>query len=613
MEGTTESAEVFQLDSSLWRNMLSGKDEAAFFESWLALQARQLPGAQNATLVVADSDGTLKPRAFWPQGAAPGAAAMKAAQSAAKKKSGIVRRDEAAGIAAFAYPVILGDELLAVSAYTVNLQSDRQLQESLRRVQWGSVWLENRFAAQSRAALSENAERLLAALDLIAVSLEGGSYRSAALAFATEAAERLGAQRVSLGWRSGRKSKILAMSHVAKPDRRQALVRSIVGAMDEAMDQEAVIVHGAGGEGEAPQVTIRHRELAAASGSGGPIISVPLHDETGWLGAITAEYPPDKVVGNEDVGLVEAAGLAAARVLDLRRRDERWIVTKFADTVWTQAGRLLGPRYLGRKLAVLALAGLVAFFWVFTVDFRLPADARLEGEVQRVVSAPFDGYITDAFIRAGDVVSEDQLLATLDDSDLQLELAAWENRREQYGAERQSAIAERDIARARVYEAQIDEADVQIELARSKLAQSEIRAPFDGLVLSGDLSQSLGSGVRLGDALFQIAPLDRYKVRLQVDEEDIGYISEGQKGQLVLAARPQPPMPFVVTLITPVTVPEEGRNAFVVEAELQAPVDELRPGMEGAARIHAGEARLIWTWTRRAQNWMRMQLWRWMP
>ena len=153
MEGTTESAEVFQLDSSLWRNMLSGKDEAAFFESWLALQARQLPGAQNATLVVADSDGTLKPRAFWPQGAAPGAAAMKAAQSAAKKKSGIVRRDEAAGIAAFAYPVILGDELLAVSAYTVNLQSERRTTACRARPDRGVVgrWL----IPQRRAGLRD--------------------------------------------------------------------------------------------------------------------------------------------------------------------------------------------------------------------------------------------------------------------------------------------------------------------------------------------------------------------------------------------------------------------------------------------------------------------------
>lgn len=613
MEGSTESAEVFQLDSSLWRNMLSGKDEAAFFESWLALQARQLPGVQNATLVVSGDDGVLKPQAFWPQGAAPGAAAMKAAQSAARKKSGIVRRDEAGGTAAFAYPVIIGDDVIAVSAYTVNLQSDRQLQESLRRVQWGSVWLENRFAAESRDALSASGDRLLAALDLIAISLEGQSFRSAGLAFATEAAERLGATRVSLGWRSGRRSQILAMSHVAKPDRRQGLVRAILGAMDEALDQEAVVVLGQGTRDEGPRVTVRHKELSNTSGPGGPVITVPLHGEEGWLGAITVEFPPDRDIGDEDVGLVEAAGLAAARVLDLRRRDERWITTKIAQSAWTQAGRLLGPGFLGRKLLLLALAAATAFFWVFTVDFRLPAKARLEGEVQRIVSAPFDGYIADAFARAGDIVSENQLLANLDDSELSLELAAWQNRRAQYEAERQSALADRDIAQARVLEAQIAEADVQINLARSKLSQSEIRAPFAGLVLSGDLSQALGSGVRMGDSLFQIAPLDRYKVRLSVDEEDIAYIEEGQTGQLVLSARPQQPLDFEVTLITPVTVPEEGRNFFVVEAELDAQIDELRPGMEGAARIDAGDARLIWTWTRRAENWVRMQLWRWLP
>jgi hypothetical protein len=35
----------------------------------------------------------------------------------------------------------------------------------------------------------------------------------------------------------------------------------------------------------------------------------------------------------------------------------------------------------------------------------------------------------------------------------------------------------------------------------------------------------------------------------------------------------------------------------------------IRPGMAGEARIDAGRKRLIWTWTHRLIDWMRLKLW----
>jgi biotin carboxyl carrier protein len=200
-----------------------------------------------------------------------------------------------------------------------------------------------------------------------------------------------------------------------------------------------------------------------------------------------------------------------------------------------------------------------------------------------VVSAPYDGYISEDFARPGDVVEEGDLLARLDDRELQLELAAWRNRRTQYEAERQNALAEHAIAQAQVYQAQMAEADVQIELISGRIAQTEIRAPFDGLILSGDLSQGLGSGVRLGDPLFQIAPLSSYRVVLNVDEEDITRLELGQTGELLLASRPDRPLSLKISRMTAVTTPEAGRNFFRVEALLDVAPSNLRPGMQGTA------------------------------
>ena len=65
--------------------------------------------------------------------------------------------------------------------------------------------------------------------------------------------------------------------------------------------------------------------------------------------------------------------------------------------------------------------------------------------------------------------------------------------------------------------------------------------------------------------------------------------------------------------ITPVSTAREGRNYFRVEATLERTPANLRPGMEGVGKIEIGRRRLIWIWTRQAVNWVRLQIWTWLP
>jgi multidrug efflux pump subunit AcrA (membrane-fusion protein) len=158
------------------------------------------------------------------------------------------------------------------------------------------------------------------------------------------------------------------------------------------------------------------------------------------------------------------------------------------------------------------------------------------------------------------------------------------------------------------------QADARLALIDQQLERMRVTAPFDGLVVSGDLSQALGAPVERGDVLFALAPLDGYRVRLKVDERDVGDVALGQTGTLALAADPDSRLPFAVTRLTPVSTAEEGVNFFVVEGTLDRSADAvLRPGMEGVGKIDIGERRLVWIWTRKAWTWAQMTLWSWWP
>jgi RND family efflux transporter MFP subunit len=265
------------------------------------------------------------------------------------------------------------------------------------------------------------------------------------------------------------------------------------------------------------------------------------------------------------------------------------------------------------KLSVFVTASVAVFFSLATGPYMITADASLEGQVQRAVTAAMQGYVVEARARAGDIVRKGDLLASLDDRDLRLEQQRLVSQRAQVESERRVAVAEGNRARARILEAQGAQIMAQAALVEEQIARTRMLAPFDGVVVKGDLSQSLGAAVERGNVLFELAPLESYRVIMKVDERDITQVTPGQQGRLALASMPNEPLAMTVEKITPVSVFDQGRNYFRVEARAVGAVDQLRPGMEGVGKIEVDERKLIWIWTHKLMHWLRMWVSSWWP
>ena len=402
--------------------------------------------------------------------------------------------------------------------------------------------------------------------------------------------------------------------------------------MDEAIDQEATVVYPPMDDGPF-QVVREHQALCGSHGStsggstsggstsggstsGGSnsVCTVPFGDGDRFLGALVLERPGPERFDGDTARFCEHAAELLGPVLDVKRRDDRWLIFKACDSVRQLVTNLLGPRHTGLKLGALASVALVAFLTFATGDYRITADASLEGKVQRAIAAPMRGFVSNANVRAGDIVKEGQVLASLDDRDLRLERLKWTSQKSRRNNEYSEALAAHDRAKVRISGAQIQQADAQIALIDEQLSRSTIVAPFDGVVVAGDLSQSLGAPVERGDVLFQIAPLDAYRIILKVDEREIAPVAVGQSGELALSRAPHDHLPMTIENITPVSNAEEGANLFRVEASL-APgqLAKLRPGMEGVGKINVDERKLAWIWTHKIVHWVRMFVWRWWP
>ncbi|OGB81052.1 MAG: hypothetical protein A2496_00500, partial [Burkholderiales bacterium RIFOXYC12_FULL_60_6] len=513
-----------------------------------------------------------------------------------------------------AYPVRVDETVYGVAATEIAGRPPAQLQSAMRQLQWGVAWLENWILRQKSKNTYETANRLGMVLEIGASALQEPRFKAAATACVTELASRLDCDRVSVGFLLKDKVEVVALSHSAQFGKQMNLIRAIGEAMDESLDQAALLTYPAR-RTQTPLILRAHAELARNHATDN-IITIPfLNNEGKGFGALTLERTAGQrqEFSAETITLCDAVAAFIGPLLHEKRLNDRPLVGRISDILRDQAQHFLGPGQLPYKLTAVIVFLLVLFFAVAKGDYRVTAKTTLEGTIQRAVTAPFDGYLEEAGVRAGDLVDQNQIMARLSDRDLRLERSKWASQWAQHQLEHRKAMAEGETAAASILQEQMRQAEAELALLDEKLARTSIPAPFAGIVVSGDLSQSLGSPMEKGQILFEVAPLDAYRVMLEVDEMEIGEMHIGQHGELILSAMPGNPLSFTVNKITPVSVAKEGRSYFTVEASLDEPSPRLRPGMEGYGKISVDRRRLIWVWTHDLIDWLRIRLWSWLP
>lgn len=466
-----------------------------------------------------------------------------------------------------------------------------------------SLPLPARDAAAPRRA--DAPSLVAAAVDLHAVLLSQTRTEPAAAAWVRALAARGGFDRATLALLDRDELKLLALSDAAPADLPPMAADALRAALAEALDQSASLLWPEPRTGALPRILLAQQRLLG--GRPGAVASVPLVAGGQAIGALGVERATHPISAAELDSLEHLACLAAP-VLHLMQLNQRSPWLRLQDTwhAWRSA-----PERVGQRWAVAAVGGLLALGLLWPLNWHIGGHARLEGAVQRVLVAPADGFLRQVHARPGQTVKAGQLLVELADQDLLLEQQRWQSQLAQYDNATAAANARADRTQQVIQQSRAAEAEAQLELVQVKLARGRIEAPFDGLVIQGDLTQSLGAPLAQGAELMTVAPMDRFRVIVEVDERDIAAIAPGQTGTLALSARPWGTLPLRVTRLSPMATAVDGRNVFEVEAELLARDADLRPGLQGTAQLLAGQRPLLLNWGRRLVDGLRLAWWGW--
>ncbi len=198
-----------------------------------------------------------------------------------------------------------------------------------------------------------------------------------------------------------------------------------------------------------------------------------------------------------------------------------------------------------------------------STEINLPARVALDPRKEAIVSAWIGGQVDGILVRAGDVVTRGQVLATVQSPELAEAVAAYVGAQARHEAadarlERLKRLEEEGVAsRAQVLEAEAEhsEADGVLEAAEERLrimgvdpaegdphsgqhypSHVPVRAPIAGKVLNAQAS--VGRQVQPGDTLFHIGDLDEVWLMLDVYERDLPSVAVGQSVRFEVEAWP---------------------------------------------------------------------------
>lgn len=425
-------------------------------------------------------------------------------------------------------------------------------------------------------------------------------------------ARDFGLSRVSLGLHERGRTCLLASSALDITNPQADLVQALLGAMDEAIEQGVTLawpgVHGVEPTEQDP-IRIEHAALQRLVGASVATVPLGVHGEV--FGALCVErHEGQPINANELAALEQCLALAVPALRWMDFGAQPWSQRTWRDlgTAWH---RLRRPSQRGKRRWLLAAALALGFVALVPLQTSVGGRARIEGAQQRVMSAPTDGFVKAAHVRAGDRVQAGAALVDLLDEDQRLEYERWSSQLVQHENAYAAAMAKADRVGASTSMARISEAQAQLALIDQQLARGRITAPFDALVVQGDLSQSIGAAVRQGDTLMTLATTDQYRVVVDIDETDIARIQPGQSGRLVVSSLPWDSQELLVERIVPLARAVEGRNVFEVEARLTAPPSGLRPGLLGRADVVVGRMPPLWVWGRHALDRLRLAWWSW--
>ncbi len=214
-----------------------------------------------------------------------------------------------------------------------------------------------------------------------------------------------------------------------------------------------------------------------------------------------------------------------------------------------------------------------------SISQYLETNGTLEAENEVDIVARTTGPVTEINTEEGRMIRSGQLIARIDEREAhnQVAIATVARDEAQLSYDRTKSSWDEGLVSREAYDSalsQLSSTRAQLESAEIQLAYTEIRAPFDALVVTRNIK--LAQHVTPGTTLFRISDFTPLLCRIEVPEKDFSRVRIGQPAHLRVEAYPGEKFSAEVTRLRPTVDAATGTFTTTLEVEGRG---KLRPGM----------------------------------
>jgi RND family efflux transporter MFP subunit len=339
--------------------------------------------------------------------------------------------------------------------------------------------------------------------------------------------------------------------------------------------------------------------------------ALPLIDDQGRLGVLSFESSdPDflTVAHLEIIKVLAGQATVALRNASLYREVP---FINLLEPLLQRKKRFMALEKRRQGLTI-AIAIAVGLFLIFCpLPMRVSGDATVASAHTAQVQAGVDGVVKSVNVREGDHVRQGAVLAELEDWNYRADLAVAQAKYSEAMATMNRALAQNDGTLAGTERVKVDYLAAELTRAHEELDRTIIRAPFDGVVTTAQVENSVGRRLMHGDTFAEIIETSHVSVDVAVSEDAATLLRSGEHAFIKLESFPLRTFRGDVTVISPQSQVLSEQRFFIARVNVSNQDGTLRPGMQGHGKVSVGWHPAGYVLFRGSAMWLWGKLWLW--
>lgn len=188
-----------------------------------------------------------------------------------------------------------------------------------------------------------------------------------------------------------------------------------------------------------------------------------------------------------------------------------------------------------------------------SLDLQFSANGNFVPNQDLQLSAENSGRVTSIRVKEGDYVSKGQVLATIDDKYLSLDLQTANEAYQKLKTDKQryeSSFKTGGVTRAQLdeIELQLRNAEIRVEQAQRRIHDASVKAPFGGVINKKMIE--MGAFLSPGTPLFDIVDVSNLKLNVAVNERQVVQLKKGDKVEITVPVFPDKKFTGTISFIS---------------------------------------------------------------